>query len=418
MSNPNYPRGSEWRKWDLQVHTPASLVNEYSGPDPWDRFIRELEQLPPEFKVIGINDYLFLDGYRRIVSEKAKGRLGNIDLFLPVIELRLDKFGGSPGHLSKVNYHVIFSNEISHEVIEQQFLNALCSKYVLLPQYDHLRKNGKWAALPTKQSLRDLGELIIDSVPKNERAKYGDPLIEGFNNLCISLDAIQEALQPHYFKNRVVTAVGKTEWADIKWNDHSIAEKKSIINGVDLVFVSAETIENWAKAKKSLADAVVNDRLLDCSDAHYFKDDTNKDRIGKCFTWIKADPTFEGLLQVINEPIERVFIGEMPPKLVRVQNNKTKYIKTIRIERKPETTLTELWFDNTIPLNPGLVAIIGNRGKGKSALTDTIGLLCNTKQHGDFTFLSNKNFRQPKENKSKHFQGRSHGRPAQRSPKG
>ena len=154
MSYSKYPRGSEWHKWDLQVHTPDSLVHKYSGDDLWGRFIQDLEQLPPEFKVIGINDYIFLDGYKRVLVEKAKGRLANIELFLPVIELRLDKFGGSQGHLSRVNYHVIFSNELKPDVIEQQFLNALCSKYVLLPRYDHFRTNGKWAALPTKRSLK------------------------------------------------------------------------------------------------------------------------------------------------------------------------------------------------------------------------------------------------------------------------
>src|SRR6266567_6235418 len=130
----NDPRGSIWRKWDLQVHTPESLVHEYVGTDPWATFIQELEQLPREFKVIGINDYIFLDGYKRVIAEKAKGRLANIDLFLPVIELRLDKFGGSQGHLTRVNYHIIFSDELSPDLIEQQFLNALPSKYVLTPQ--------------------------------------------------------------------------------------------------------------------------------------------------------------------------------------------------------------------------------------------------------------------------------------------
>jgi hypothetical protein len=62
----NDPRGSLWRKWDLHVHTPASLVHEYEGADPWPQFLDDLEKLPSEFKVIGINDYLFLDGYRRI----------------------------------------------------------------------------------------------------------------------------------------------------------------------------------------------------------------------------------------------------------------------------------------------------------------------------------------------------------------
>jgi ABC-type lipoprotein export system ATPase subunit len=167
--------------------------------------------------------------------------------------------------------------------------------------------------------------------------------------------------------------------------------------------MSAETVDSWAKAKKSLTDAGVNNRLLDCSDAHMFSDANCKDRIGKCFTWIKADPTFKGLLQVLNEEDERVFVGEIPPKVVQVKNHKTKYIHSLCIERKPEATLGEIWFDNTIQFNPGLVAVIGNKGKGKSALTDTIGLLCNTRQHRDFTFLSEDNFRQPKDNKARDF---------------
>jgi ABC-type lipoprotein export system ATPase subunit len=405
MSTKNYPKGSEWRKWDLHVHTPESITHNYKGDDPWGRFISELEQLPPEFKVIGINDYIFLDGYKRILEEKKKGRLANIDLFLPVIELRLDKFGGSADKLSRVNFHIIFSNELDPEIIEQHFLNALSSKYVLSPQYDDIRQSKKWAALPTKKSLIELGTLIISTVPEKERVKFNTPLIEGFSNLCISLKAIQESLDAaHYFKDKFITAVGKTEWADIKWNDHSIAEKKTIINGADLVFISSQTIDDWKNAKKSLTDAGVNSRLLDCSDAHSFSDVVDKDRIGKCFTWIKADTTFRGLLQIVNEPNDRVFVGQIPPKLIRVQQNKTKYINSIKIERKQNALLTETWFDNSILLNHDLVAIIGNKGKGKSALTDIIGLLCNTRQHEDFTFLSDKNFRQPKDNKAKYFQ--------------
>jgi ABC-type lipoprotein export system ATPase subunit len=400
----NYPRGSLWRKWDLHVHTPDSLVHNYTGPDTWDRFLSEIESLPPEFKVIGINDYIFLTGYKRILGERKRGRLSNIELFLPVIELRLDKFGGSTGHLSRVNCHVIFSNEIKPELIEQQFLNALSSKYVLSPQYEHLRKGGKWAALPTRESLEDLGKMIIESVPHDERKKFGAPLIEGFNNLCISFEAVREVLRSHYFEDKFITAVGKTEWANIKWNDHSIAEKKTIINAADLVFISAESVEDWRKAKQHLSDSGVNDHLLDCSDAHMFSDASNKDRLGNCFTWIKADPTFQGLLQVLNELNSRVFVGDTPPALVQVKNNTTKYINNIRIERKPDSTPGELWFDNDVPFNTGMVAIIGNKGKGKSALTDILGLLCNTKQHGDFTFLSDSNFRQPKNNKAKHFQ--------------
>ncbi|MFN9906108.1 MAG: hypothetical protein ACK56F_08295, partial [bacterium] len=42
----------------------------------------------------GINDYIFVVGFERILKEKDRGRLDTIDLFLPVVDLRLDKFGG------------------------------------------------------------------------------------------------------------------------------------------------------------------------------------------------------------------------------------------------------------------------------------------------------------------------------------
>ena len=62
-----YPRGSEWRIWDLHVHTPESITQNYSGD--WDRFIEELAALPPDIKVLGINDYWFFDGYKRVRAE-------------------------------------------------------------------------------------------------------------------------------------------------------------------------------------------------------------------------------------------------------------------------------------------------------------------------------------------------------------
>ena len=134
----NDTRGSNWRIWDLHVHTPKSIVQRYGGDsdEVWDQFVNQLESLPPHFRVIGINDYIFLDGYRKILEEKKRGRLSNIDLILPVIEFRLDKFGGSDTKLSRVNFHVIFSDEVDADVIEQQFLNTLPRSYTLSPEYE------------------------------------------------------------------------------------------------------------------------------------------------------------------------------------------------------------------------------------------------------------------------------------------
>ena len=70
----NYDRGSEWRKWDLHVHTPSSICQNYGGDtdEAWERYISDLESLPQEFSVLGINDYLFIDGYERLKKEKER----------------------------------------------------------------------------------------------------------------------------------------------------------------------------------------------------------------------------------------------------------------------------------------------------------------------------------------------------------
>lgn len=401
----NYPQGSMWRKWDLHVHTPASMEQEYGGDNDtaWDRFLSELEALPSEFKVLGINDYIFIDGYARVLNERKRGRLSNIDLVLPVIELRLDKFGGTASKFSRVNFHVIFSNEISAETIQAQFINALITGYTLSPPYVHLKK--KWEALPTRESLTELGALILETVPNDKQDQFQDPLTEGFRNLNFKLDEIQKILQRPYFEGKYLTAVGKTEWWDIKWNDNSIADKKTIINEANMVFTSAATPAECRRSQEALSSARVNCQLLDCSDAHRYSSATYKDRIGKCFTWIKADPTFQGLVHAVKgEYTSRVYLGDLPPKTHLVDNNPTKYIQSVSISKKDDSSLGEQWFQNIeLELNSDLVAIIGNRGSGKSALSDTIGLLGNTRNHSYSSFLSPRRFKRKTDNKAKHF---------------
>lgn len=400
----NYSIGSQWRKWDLHVHTPDSIVEHYTDTSKemaWERFISELEGLPEEFKVIGINDYIFLDGYKKILQYKESGRLENIDLFLPIIEIRLDKFGGSNSHLSRVNYHIIFSNKISPEVIQAHFINALPRSYKL----SSIAEGIEWNALATKESLMELGSKIKKTIPEDRISEFGDDLQEGFNNINFSLEKVIKVLETsHYFKGKYLTAVGKTEWYDIKWNDQSIAEKKNIINGANFVFVSAENVDLFHRAKQSLTGALVNDFLLDCSDAHNFSDSTEKDRIGKCFTWLKADTTFEGLKQILNEKVDRVYVGDLPPKLSKVQKNKSKYIKSLHIHKKDQSTEDDVWFNNDIIFNSDLVAIIGNKGSGKSALADIISLVGNTTNYEDFSFLTKNKFR--KSNLARNFEAK------------
>jgi len=402
-SDIKFSKGSEWRKWDLHVHTPSSIINGFGGPgeDIWDKYISDLENLPADFKVLGINDYLFLDGYKRLMNEKKNnGRLQNIELLLPVLEFRIEKFAGTQfGHLKRLNLHVIFSDELPIATIESQFLNTLHQGYKL----SHGFAKTKWDGVITRKSLEDLGNAIKETVPPDKLSGYPSDLELGFNNLNLDEKQICKSLKKPYFEKKCLIAIGKTEWDQLRWTEGTISEKKDIINSADIVFTAAESIDKYKKAKERLKENGVNDLLLDCSDAHSFSESANKDRIGNCNTWIKADPTFEGLRQILNEPDERVYVGEKPPKVRHIENNKTKYIDRLEITKAIQSKLEENWFDNKVYFNHGLVAIIGNKGSGKSALADIIGLLGKTKNSKHFSFLNDDKFKKIKNNKADHF---------------
>ncbi len=362
----NFSQGSEWRKWDLHVHTPSSLVQHYGGDTDavWEKYLSDLEKLPKEFSVLGVNDYLFLDGYERLKKEKElNNRIPNIDLLLPVVEFRIEKFAGvNFGNLKRINLHVIFSNELPIETIKSQFLNTLEQSY-------KLNSGGDWTRAITRESIQELGVEIKKGIPKAELSKFGSDLEEGFNNINVDEKQIFKSLKKDCFKGKYLIAVGKTEWDSLNWSDSSIATKKSIINSAHIVFTASESIEAFNKAKESLKSQRVNNLLLDCSDSHDFSTSKNKDRIGNCYNWIKADPTFEGLKQVIYDNEERLIIQELPPE------EKSTYSVIERVEYTNHDGKKQIVY-----LNQNLNSIIGSRAQGKSNLLKNIAYAVDPKQ--------------------------------------
>jgi ABC-type lipoprotein export system ATPase subunit len=295
---------------------------------------------------------------------------------------------------------VIF-DQVEAKFIRDQFLSAITPNYTLIPDAEANR--GSWGGVINRDNLAALGQGIIDSAPLSQRERFKSPIVEGFNNLNISLEAIKEALKNPMLVNKHLLAIGKTEWDNLKWDDHTIAEKKSLINNADLVFTAAESPAAYARARQRLSEAGVKTALLDCSDSHWLSDSGQKDRIGNCFTWIKADPTFQGLMQAMQEFEDRIYIGDAPLKQRKVEQSKTRFIESVKVSKKQDSALSEEWFNLEIPLNSDLVAIIGNKGSGKSALSDIIALAGNTRHHEKFSFLTNTRFRSPKTKFANHF---------------
>jgi hypothetical protein len=372
----NNSRGSIWRKWDLHVHTPASIYQCFGIDEDqtWENYISDLEKLPTQFAVVGINDYIFLNGYERLKKAQEKlGRIPNL-ILLPVVEFRIEKFAGVQfGPLKRINLHVIFSDDVTLETIQSQFLNTLEQSY-------SLDSGDKWARAITPESVEELGKHIKSTIPAAELHKYGSDIIEGFNNLNVSEAAIFKSLEKDCFKDKHLIAIGKTEWGELKWSESSIAEKKSIINKAHLVFTAAESVNAFNKAKKQLTDQRVNDLLLDCSDAHYLSSSTDKDRIGNCNTWIKANPTFEGLRQILFEPEQRLKIQGTEPDFKE---------EKLLIDEVRFISLDGTFSPIAIKLNKNLNVIIGGKSSGKSILLFNIArtLLTDRSNKGPLKFM-------------------------------
>lgn len=368
---PNSLRGSEWRRWDLHVHTPKSIVQEYGGDtdDIWERYITALEALPADIKVLGINDYIFVDGYEKVLEYKNSGRLQNIDLLLPVIELRVDKLVGSE-QLRRINYHVIFSDDVSVDTIRSQFINSLAS----MAKLDDDVEGVEWSGVITPESLTDLGQLIYDSTPADK--KPSDSKLQlGFNNINVSLDEVRDLLRTStYFKDKHITAIGKSEWDDFRW-DGSVAEKKTLINSVDIVFTASPTAQGAIDHVASLTTNGVNCKVIHSCDGHQFVSDpsnTKPKELGHCFTWIKADTTFNGLRQVIYDYDDRVRLQQSSP-----YDDDVKYVLD-NVAIKEDGVLKS----HSFPINRDLVSIIGSKGSGKSLLLSAISSVSDLGDYG------------------------------------
>lgn len=334
-----YEKGSEWRKWDLHVHTASSYDANYKGADSDELLVNAWRN--HGFAAVAITDHFLIDAKR---IQRLRNLAPEITIF-PGFEMRTDK--GAP------NIHVIgiFSETDDLDILTNDF-DAII-----------IRKNKKDDET-NETIVRDL------SVIKDFVQQHRGILTIHAGKKTSSIENITNSLE-----------VGQ-------------AIKKEISSVIDIFEIGC--IEDIASYKEHVFKDISEKPLILCSDNHNPREYNVKE-----YLWIKANPTFEGLIQTIMQPTERVFVGIMPDKLDRLSKNKSAHIKSITVERvsAPKNRL-EHWFDTTLLLNPALVAVIGNKGSGKSALSDIIGHLCKANNMGKASFLNSERFRKLPEKKA------------------
>jgi hypothetical protein len=117
-------RGSVWRRWDPHIHTPGTVLNdEFGAEGAWDEYLSRIERADPRIEALGITDYASIDRYEEVVAHKGAGRLPDVGVFFPNVELRLG-IGTQRG--SAVNIHLLVSPEDPDHVVQiRRFLESL-----------------------------------------------------------------------------------------------------------------------------------------------------------------------------------------------------------------------------------------------------------------------------------------------------
>ncbi|GAA9074884.1 PHP-associated domain-containing protein [Helicobacter pylori] len=319
MGNEDQNKGSSWHKWDLHVHTPYTHLNKAYQCSEED-FIQKL--CDSEIDCIGLTNYFKFNKEEFGLKEKIEER--GIKVFYN-LEVRLDYQNKEDQCL---DFHIIFSDEVSSDGIKKFLLNI------------------KANVCGIEKKLADLEEDDFDKAVVNF-----DQLLE-----CLEEESLN--LMGKYLLGFLSRGHGTSRSSS---NYEKIAKKSHFL------IHSSSKQENLKEDRKSWLKE--NKPLLQSSDAH------KEDSIGKKYTWIKAEKTFEGLKQIIYEPETRVSIDEKKPQdpLYKIDCVRLCFDGEIKItNEKGDAPFCYAGFDQKLYFSPNFTCVIGGRGSGKSTLLQLI----------------------------------------------
>lgn len=325
MSNNFISKGSSWQKIDLHIHTPASY--------DWDSNCNETAKdivekaVAENLSIIAITDHHTVKGIDEIVKT-ANGK--NITV-LPGVELRTDK--GNKG------IHIIGVFDVS-----------ITSKTI----YDKL-------LCPLNFSENDI------------KTKSDKHIYCNFEDACQKIHELGGLVLLH--------AGNKSNGIEQLDSDIRATLKRDLASLVDIFEVSSQkqVDDYWKivfpKIKQEFPCVITSD-ACDRSKLQYKKGHSTE-VIGKKYSWIKSEPTFQGLKEILYEPILRVSLDEqcpvyLHPQLTSIEIETPKEYLDQQIAIKDRFCLAKI---DKILFNPNLNSLIGGRATGKSTLLELLGFV-------------------------------------------
>ena len=343
----DFRRGSEWRRWDLHLHTPDTALNDQFGG--WDEYLSLLRS-NHSIVALGVTDYLSTANYARLLEEHKAQPLGRVQLIIPNIEFRISPETNKGG---AINFHLLIdpSDERHIEFIDSA-LHRLSFNY-----------NDQLFSC-TRADIAKLGKAFDPSLSAEDK-QYESGINQykiEFATFCRWLDG-----EKWLKTNSLIAVSGGGHDGPSGLTGGWAAVKEELWRYTHLIFSGNPNARRFWLLEDSLGGEQAKKLggpkpCIHGSDAHKLADVFEPAE--KRYCWIKADPTFEGLRQILYEPAGRVYIGPTAPS----QHDCSQVISSIRISGGALAPLGEF----TLPINDGLVAIIGPKGAGKSALADLV----------------------------------------------
>jgi ABC-type lipoprotein export system ATPase subunit len=344
--------GSSWNRWDPHIHAPDTLLaNQFTGKDPWEDFLDLIERSDPPIRALGITDYWSIGSYLKVKDLKKTGRLQKVALLFPNVEFRLDI------HTEKtngINLHLLFSPDDPNHVSQiERFLSRLEFTYLGQPYPC------------TRQGLINLGYSFNKLIVEDNAA-----LEAGANQFKVSFAELQKRWNedPWVRANCLVAVSGGSNdgTAGLSGDGSYQATRQEIERFAHIIFASQPKQRDFWLGRGLVTMQELEEKCGGLKPCLHGSDAHTQAKVGvpfeKRYSWIKGDLTFESLRQACIEPENRAIVAPVPPSGALPSN----------VITQVEITNASWLPQATVPLNAGIVAVIGARGSGKTALADLI----------------------------------------------